>query len=147
MSTKLSVVPTEAEGEEKPKKKFSTSAAWTPTLAKTRHVAVVHGFLDHYSSLRPPLTSGEAMFVIHLMRFKWGEEAPFPGYKTIAKLMGISTKMARRHAQSLEQKGYLDRQMRLAQTNKFDLTKLFRALEMKISAIQKKKHSAAADAA
>jgi hypothetical protein len=48
------------------KKQFSRTPAWSPALAQTRYVAVVHGFLDHYASLKPySLTIGEAMFVVH----------------------------------------------------------------------------------
>ena len=72
------------------------------------------------------------MFVIHIMSFKWGADAPYPGYKTIAKLMGVTDKMARRHAQSLEQKHYLVRKLRRANTNKFDFQQLFEALEKKV---------------
>jgi DNA-binding MarR family transcriptional regulator len=108
--------------------------AWTPILARTRFVPVVRGFLENYSSLKPfPLTHGEAMFVIHLMQFKWDEAAPFPGYRRLARLMGVTDKMARRYAQSLEQKGYLVRVARRASTNRFDLAKLFIALESKIA--------------
>ena len=42
--------------------------------------------------------------------------------------MGISDKMARRHAKSLEVKGYLKRRMRVGQTNHFDLNPLFEAV-------------------
>src|SRR5690349_13513506 len=60
-------------------------------------------FLQHYAHLQPyPLTPSEAVFVLHLMAFKWDAKHPFPGYKTLAQQMGISDKMARRHAQSLE---------------------------------------------
>jgi hypothetical protein len=126
------VEPTDPPNATDPTKKqrFSTSKAWTAKLAGTGFVAVVRGFLDNYSILKPyPLTSGEALFIIHLMRFKWGEEAPFPTYKTLASLMGISTKMARRHAQSLQQKKYLIREIRKGSPNKFDLHPLFEALE------------------
>lgn len=86
-------------------------------------------FLQHYAHLQPhPLSPGEALFVLHLMEFKWDADAPFPGYKTLAARMGVSDKMARRHAQSLEAKKYLRREMRVGQTNKFDLTPLFDAL-------------------
>lgn len=86
-------------------------------------------FLRHYAHLTPHrLSVGEAMFVLHLMEFKWDAEAPFPGYATLAKRMNISDKMARRHAQSLEAKKYLKRQVRIGQTNRFDLAPLFDAL-------------------
>lgn len=117
-----------------PSKRYSLAKAWTPALAKTRHVSIVRGFLHHYSTLTPPLTPGEALFVIHLMDYKWGEEAPWPSYQTIARQMGVSVKMARRYGQSLQHKHYLVRTMRRGQTNQFDLTPLFKALENKIFA-------------
>jgi hypothetical protein len=92
-------------------------------------LVVPHKFLRQYARLRPaPLTSGEALFVLHLMSFKWNEAAPFPTYKRIAGYMGVSDKMARRYAQSLQRKGYLRRQFRTRATNAFDLTDLFNAL-------------------
>jgi DNA-binding MarR family transcriptional regulator len=116
------------------KPRFSPTLAWSPALANTRYVAVVHGFLEHYASMKPySLTTGEAMFVVHLMKYKWGEDAPFPGYKTLARQMGVSDKMARRYAKSLEDKGFLKREMRQAQTNRFNLEPLFRALEKAIA--------------
>jgi DNA-binding MarR family transcriptional regulator len=68
------------------------------------------------------------MFIVHLMQHKWGAEAPFPGYKTIAKRMRVSDKTARRLAKSLEDKKYLVREVREATTNRFHLTKLMAAL-------------------
>lgn len=92
-------------------------------------VAVPTLFLRHYAHLKPKrLTIGEAMFVLHLMEFKWDADAPFPGYATLAKRMGISDKMTRRHAQSLEAKKYLKRELRVGLTNRFDLSPLFDAL-------------------
>jgi hypothetical protein len=92
-------------------------------------VAVPTLFLRYYAHLTPHrLTLGEAMFVLHLMEFKWDAEAPFPGYATLSKRMNISDKMVRRHAQSLEAKKYLNRQIRVGMTNRFDLSPLFDAL-------------------
>ena len=115
-----------------------TATSSVPTFAKRwkyeelfqkGYVAVPALFLHYYAQLKPfPLTSGEALFVLHLMTFKWDTEEPFPGYKTLAKRMGVSDKMARRHAQSLEIKGYLKRRLRVGQTNRFDLNPLFDAL-------------------
>jgi DeoR/GlpR family transcriptional regulator of sugar metabolism len=68
------------------------------------------------------------MFVVHLMQFKWDEAKPFPAYKTIAERMAVSDKTARRFAVSLQGKGYLQREMRVAQTNRFDLSQLMAAL-------------------
>ena len=85
-------------------------------------------FFRCYTALKPPLTSGEALFVLQLMTFKWEDAAPFPSYGRIAKTMGVTDKMARRYAQSLQRKGYLVRQYQQRAPNKFDLTRLFDAL-------------------
>jgi hypothetical protein len=91
-------------------------------------LSVPNRFLRRYASLKPPLTPGEALFVLQLMTFKWERAAPFPAYKRIAKAMGVTDKMARRYAQGLQKKGYLIRQFQERAPNKFDLTGLFEAL-------------------
>lgn len=99
------------------------------SLFEAGFLSVPRVFLSKYASLRPhPLTSGEALFVLHLMTFKWERAAPFPAYERIARLMGVKDKMVRRHARSLEQKGYLRREYQHRGPNKFDLTGLFDAL-------------------
>ena len=112
------------------------SARWRHAeLFDDGYVPVPVEFLRHYARLKPySLTSGEALFVIHLMEFKWDNASPFPSYKTLAARMGVSDKMARRHAQSLEQKGYLRRIVRVGQTNRFNLTLLFDALRATVVA-------------
>ena len=123
-------MPTEQQSAEGVKSHRAHSARWQyPELLGAGYVPVPVEFLLHYASLKPyPLTSGEALFVIHLMAFKWDRDAPFPSYKRLAARMGVSDKMARRHAQSLDQKGYLRRVVRVGQTNRFNLTPLFDAL-------------------
>lgn len=94
------------------------------------YVPVPTFFLEIYASLKPyPLTPAEAMFVLELMSHKWGKAAPYPSYKTIAKRMGVSDKMVRRYAQSLETKKYLHRVLRKNTSNRYDLTGLFQALD------------------
>ena len=94
------------------------------------YVPVPTFFLEVYANLKPhPLTVGEAMFILELMSHKWDKSAPFPSYKTIAKRMAVSDKMVRRYAQSLEAKTYLHRVRRKNQTNRYDLTGLFTALD------------------
>ena len=137
----------EATSDPKGAGRFSIAKAWSPTLARTRHVAIVRGFLHEYSTLKPhPLTSGEALFVIHLMDFKWGEEAPWPSYRTLARRMGVSVKMVRRHGQSLATKGYLFREVRRADTNRFHLNGLFRALEKQLAERPRKRRREEDDA-
>src|SRR5216684_3121654 len=89
-----------------PNKLRSFAARWKhQELFARGYVPVPLLFFEHYAQLKPfCLTTGEAMFVLHLMQFKWDSEAPFPGYKRIAAQMGVS------------------------QTNRFDLTPFFDAL-------------------
>ena len=91
-------------------------------------VGVPTHFLRLYSLLKPPLTSGEALFVIQLMNFKWDTLNPFPSYKLLAERMGVSAKATQRHAATLESKKYLRRIPRIGTSNEFDLTPLFDAI-------------------
>lgn len=110
-------------------KRRSAADRWTPEIAKAGHIQIARSFLRNYRNLDPPLTLGEAMFVIHLMDFKWDNEAPWPRYKTLARYMGMTDKQVRRLAKSLEDKGYLRREVRTAEANRFHLESLFRRLE------------------
>jgi hypothetical protein len=92
-------------------------------------LGVPDAFLRCYGKLEPyGLTTAEAMFVLQLMAYKWTEEAPFPSYSTLAKRMGVTTKMVRRYAKALEEKGYLKRTARIGSSNKFELQPLFDAV-------------------
>jgi DNA-binding MarR family transcriptional regulator len=109
--------------------KYPFAKQWAVELESDGHVRISTFFLENYHRLKPySLTHGEAMFIVHLMQHKWGDKAPYPGYKTIAKRMGVSDKTARRLAKSLEDKKYLVREIREANTNLFHLTKLLSAL-------------------
>jgi hypothetical protein len=124
--------------------KYPFAKRWAKELEEDGHVQISTFFLENCHRLKPyPLTHGEAMFVVHLMQHKWGTEAPYPGYKTLAKRMGASDKTARRLAKSLEDKKYLEREIREAQTNKFHLKKLIDALvALKKTHPKKKTHPA-----
>ena len=103
------------------------AARWKhPELLQAGYLVVPSDFLRYYSQLKPDsLTHGEVLLVLHLMDFKWDQAAPFPSYATLARRMGVTTKMARRYARTLEQKGFLRRMRRGGYTNLFDLTPLF----------------------
>jgi len=115
------------------KVKRSVANAWTPELVKKGFVGLSRTFLREYAKLSPPITHGEAMFIVHLMDFKWDSQAPFPGYKTIAGYMGVTVKQARRLAKSLDDKKYLRREIRESTTNRFFLEPLFEALKKRLS--------------
>ena len=78
------------------------------------------------------LTPAEALFVVQLMSWKWDADAPFPGYRAIADRMGVSVPYTRKIARSLEGKNLLRRQVRRGQTNRFDLTPLFKRLVARV---------------
>lgn len=108
----------------------SVAQRWTPALIKAGGFTPVSVFfLENYSRLPHPLTHAEAMLVIQLVRHKFDDKAPFPGFPSLGKKMGVTPTAVRGYARSLEEKGYLKREMRTAQTNKFHLEKLFTALE------------------
>jgi hypothetical protein len=116
----------------------SPTDRWTPVLGK-RFTPVSDEFLRLYGQLYPPITNGEAMFIIQLLSFKWDEKMPRPGFKTIAKRMGISDTQARSYARNLEKNNYLGRIKRVGQTNRFDLTPLFKVLEHELAELAKQK--------
>ena len=132
---------TKNKGDDVPKSR-KPEDRWHPKFKDENWVPVLHFFLENYHRLKPyPVTHSEAMFVIHLMQFKWDSQAPYPGYKRIAKTMGVSDKSARRYAQALEQKKYLKRKIRKAQTNEFNLKPLMEAL-VSLKEIEEKKDAA-----
>ena len=110
-----------------PKKSRSYAARWQHSeLVAAGYLVVPSVFLRHYSRLKPhSLTHGEALFVLHLMEFKWDQAAPYPSYETLARRMGVSIKMVRRYAQALDEKKYVKRVIRKGNTNRFDLRPLF----------------------
>jgi len=69
---------------------------WTPRLAKAGWTPIVDHFLDNYRKLG--ISNVEALFLVHLLRFKWTSRMPFPGFKKIAAKMGITPTAARGHA-------------------------------------------------
>lgn len=117
------------------------SRSWVPSSSGTENSAkafsflrdgwtpVSDFFLDNYWKLEPRVKGAEVLLIVHLLRYKWDADAPFPAFKTLAKKMGVSSTAVRNHARSLELKGYLRREMRVGSTNRFDLTPLFKALE------------------
>lgn len=100
---------------------------WTPKLVKDGWTPVALFFLNNYHRLQ--IKPSEAMFIIHLMSFKWDKAAPYPGFKIIARRMSVTPEAVRLLARSLEKKGFLYRQKQVGTTNKFHLDGLFAALE------------------
>lgn len=112
----------------------SVELRWTPALAHEGFTPVATPFLQYYAKLPHPLTLAEAMFVVHLMSFKWGRAWPWPSTSSVAKLMGCSERYVRKLCTSLESVGYLVRKRGAHRTNEFDLSGLFAALEKALAA-------------
>jgi len=102
---------------------------WTSKLSDAGWTPVSDVFLKHYGEMDPPITTPEAMVIIQLMVNKWDANPPYPGFKGIAKRMGITDTAVRTHVRRLERKLYLKRIPRPGNTNEFDLQPLFAALE------------------
>lgn len=115
---------------EQPEQENRTAARrWTKALVEGGFTPISNFFLEFGHELQPEITHGEAMFIVHLMFFKWDEKMPRPGFKTIAKRMGFGHARARELARQLERKKYLKRHMQKSKPNHFDLRPLFVALE------------------
>ncbi|AMV19683.1 helix-turn-helix domain-containing protein [Planctomyces sp. SH-PL14] len=99
---------------------------WTPRLGVS-FTPVSDFFLNNYHRLE--MSHTEAMVVIHLVSFKWDDNAPFPALKTIGRRMGITSTSVRSHVRRLEEKGLLAREMQVGTTNRFHLQPLFARLE------------------
>lgn len=104
-------------------------------------LAVPLAFLKFHAAIKPKLKPAEAMFVLQLMSYKWDTGAPFPGYKTIAKRMGVSEVYARKIARALEDKGLMKRRFRRSQTNLFDLQPLFDKLAEHVERVNEAKQA------
>ena len=119
----------------KPTTNHSLAARWgSSQLFNEGFVGVPATLVTRYARLG--LSTSEFVFVLQLMLFKWSDESPFPSYKVVAKRMGVTTEMARRHARSLESKGLLQRRQRIGQSNLFDLLPLTHHLQKLLKAEQ-----------
>lgn len=108
---------------------FEVENRWTHALVEDGFTAVSNYFLENYARLQPKLTPVEAMLVVHLMKYKWDQNMPFPRFSVLAEQMGMHESGVRTCARKLEAKGCLKRNQRGGQPNQFDLTPLFSKLE------------------
>src|SRR5437764_5158059 len=104
----------------------SVALRWTPEIAEVGWTPISNLFLNNYHQL--DIRPVEALFIIHLMSFKWDKRSPFPRIKTLAEQMGVTPSAVRSYARSLEQKGLLKRKARVGSANIFVLEPLFDVL-------------------
>jgi len=126
------------------KKNRKIDQRWTKLLS-VRFTPVSDVFLENYSKLKPAIKPVEAMFIIHLLSFKWDRNDPFPSFGKVATYMGISPAAVRAYARSLEKKGYLERRAVVGRTSRFNLNPLFAALETHLLKTMKDKAEAIKD--
>ena len=124
-----------APSKTKVKPPYSIASRWTEKLAKEGFTPISVVFLNSYASLS--ITNNEAMFITHLISFKWDDKMPFPGLSTIADKMNVSHISVRKYARDLENRGFLVRKMRKGLTTRYDLNPLFEALEKKLAETKK----------
>lgn len=115
-----------APKKEKAKVERNVSARWTPILAQS-WTPISDIFLNQYAKL--DLKPQEAMFIIHLMQYKWDASAPYPAASTLAKKMGISIAAVRNYGRALQKKKVLIRVIRSGVSSRYNLKPLFDALE------------------
>ena len=112
-------------------KKYPISDRWTEDILSWGFAPIANVFLDNYTLMG--MTNMEALVVIHLMRYKWDKNHPFPSYGTLSEKVGLHHRRLRQIVKDLETKGFLKRIERRkplhSQTNLFDLTPLFDSLE------------------
>jgi len=96
-----------------------------PDLFRDGFLVVPIRLLRGYALAKKSLTTSEAMLLLEIMTFKWGEQAPYPSYERLGQIMGVSARMVARYAKSLEKKGYVKLSRRQGTSNEFDLTPLF----------------------
>ncbi len=104
----------------------SVRARWGEPLTEYGFTAISNVFLLNYFTLG--ITTEEALFIIHVLKFKWTVEDPFPSFETIATQMGKTRGTIQKYARSLEGKGLMQRRFRENQPSKIDFSNLIKML-------------------
>ncbi len=99
---------------------------WSPHTV-LQFTPVSDFFLEQYHHFQ--ITPGQAMFLIHLLSYKWDEAPPYPSMRTIKDRMGMSYGQIRNYADQLEELGCLRCEKRKGRTCIFHLEPLFERLE------------------
>jgi len=111
----------------KMKKDKSWGARWGEIIANRGCHPVPNEFLNHYREIG--ISSGEALFIIHLTQYKQTSDNPYPSFYTIAKKMGKSRSVIQGYARSLENKGFIKRIPQKGWTNQVDISLLIKRVE------------------
>lgn len=121
---------------------------WTPRIAGAGFTPVASAFLVAYAAAdflpdQKPLNSTDAMLLVQIMSFKWGQEAPYPSLRVLSERMGLDERTVRGVIQGLKERGLVARyKVPGRRSQSFDMKGLFAALEAWMA-----KHGVAKDAA
>ena len=115
------------EIQKKDKLEQSFRATWSAGLASKGYTQIANAFLENYHKLG--ISPIQAMFIIHIFKYKWTVSMPFPSFMTIAEQMGRSRNSVQRIARDLERKGLIKRKFRKHETNIIDLSPLISQIE------------------
>ena len=112
------------------KKLTGMKARWPGKLSTGSFVPVSSFFLEHNHRLEPKLNSTSVLLIIHILDFKWTDDAPFPSLSRLATRMNLSKRHIRSTLRNLEEAEYLTtyRPTRTSQ-NRIDFTPLYQKLE------------------
>lgn len=101
---------------------------WAPHFVH-QFTLVSDFFLEQYHHFG--MLPGHAMFIIHLLSYKWDERPVYPSMQTIKDRMNMSYGQIRKYADELESLGCLRCERRKGKTCVFHLEPLFEKLEMR----------------
>jgi predicted transcriptional regulator len=109
------------------KPKPSIRAKWPGSLLAAGFVPVARVFLRNFSRLG--LSASEALFLINLLDYKWGERPAFPSQRKLAADMQLSVFEVGSAIEALVEKGFLER-VRVGESGEgYEFAGLYRHLE------------------
>lgn len=128
--------------------KIRRRSAWPDEALQGGFIAVPFKLIDQM--VKWNISSPELTLILCLLRYKRGEEHPYPSYETLGKLMGLHSRRVRQIAKDLQDKGFLVRLERRgeghrSQTNEFDLELLMSRVVRLVARDKAAKEAAAKD--
>lgn len=87
---------------------MAKAVLWDDVILDSGFSLVPNLLLDYQSQLE--ISSEELCLIIHVLRYKYSHEDPYPRNKTISERMGISSTTLQRNISTLKTKKYLKRE-------------------------------------
>lgn len=86
-------------------------------------VAVSRMFLRHHRGLG--VSDAQAMLILTILDYQWGDRLPFPKVETLAEATGKSEKTVRANIRALRELGLVRTRLRGGRSNEYDFSPLF----------------------